>query len=115
VLIEGRGNVGRSRRAFSVRSYVGVRTDRYSYVEHHRATTPTADAGVALEIGAGRTTDVELYDLVRDPYQLESVHRDPRYRGVRRVLAGLTDRLEHCAGPGCVITEAVPAPRRAGG
>ncbi len=115
VLIEGRGNVGRSRRAFSVRSYVGVRTDRYAYVEHRRATTLTEDAGVALEIGAGRTTDVELYDLVRDPYQLESAHSDPRYRGVRRVLAGLTDRLEHCAGADCVIAEAVPAPRRAGG
>ena len=28
--------------------------------------------GIELEIGAGRTTDIELYDLRRDPYQLES-------------------------------------------
>jgi N-acetylglucosamine-6-sulfatase len=111
MLIEGRGNVARARRSFAVRSYVGVRTDRYAYVEHRRASSPTASAGVELEIGAGRTTDVELYDLDRDPYELRSAHRDPSYSGVRRILARLVDRLDRCAGAGCAVEEPVLAPR----
>jgi arylsulfatase A-like enzyme len=112
LLIEGRDNVSRARGAFAVRSYVGVRTKRYAYVEHRRASVPTAAAGAALRIGAGRTTDVELYDLRRDPHELRSAHRDPRYRGARRVLAGLTDRLDGCAGADCDVLESIPAPGR---
>jgi N-acetylglucosamine-6-sulfatase len=111
ILIEGRDNVGRGPGAFSVRSYVGVRTDRYAYIENRRASAPTQAAGANLEIGAGRTTDVELYDLARDPYEMRSLHRDPRYRGIRRVLAGLVDRLDNCSGSGCAVSESVPAPR----
>jgi arylsulfatase A-like enzyme len=110
ILIEGRDNVSRARGGFAVRSYVGVRTDRYAYVENRRASAPSKAAGAALEIGLGRTTDVELYDLLRDPHELKNVERDPRYRRVRSVLAALADRLDQCNGPGCVVTESVPAP-----
>ena len=114
ILIEGRGNVSRGPGGFAVRSYVGVRTDRYAYIEHRRASVPTAAAGTRLEIGAGRMTDVELYDLLRDPHQLASAHASPRYRAVRRELARLVDRLDRCTGPGCLVAEPLPAPRRAG-
>jgi N-acetylglucosamine-6-sulfatase len=62
--------------------FVGVRTDRYVYAEYD---------------GRGR----ELYDLERDPQQLESLHDDPHYADVRAWLAGLLNRLHECAGQDC--------------
>jgi N-acetylglucosamine-6-sulfatase len=62
--------------------FVGVRTPRYVYAEYD-----------------GR--DRELYDLERDPEQLESLHEDPRYADVRARLAGLLHRLRRCAGDDC--------------
>ena len=62
--------------------FVGVRTRRYVYAEYD-----------------GR--DVELYDLERDPQQLESVHEDPRYAEVRARLSALVSRLRECAGEEC--------------
>jgi N-acetylglucosamine-6-sulfatase len=62
--------------------FVGVRTHRYVYAEYD-----------------GR--DVELYDLERDPQQLESVHDDPRYADARIRLSGLLERLRKCAGEDC--------------
>jgi arylsulfatase A-like enzyme len=112
ILIEGRANVERARRGFKARSYVGVRTRRYAYFEHRRAGAPTLGAGIALPIGAGATTDLELYDLTRDPWQLESVHREPSYAAARGVLARLVDRLERCSGPACAVSEPVPGPGR---
>jgi arylsulfatase A-like enzyme len=68
--------------------YQGVRTDRYVYVRYG---------------GGGKYSEgeVEMYDLRRDPYQLESVHDDPEYEPARRALAALTERLGKCEGPGC--------------
>ncbi len=63
-------------------SFVGVRTDRYLYVEY----------------GSG---DLELYDVVADPYQLESRHADASFASVLAGLAGLLDDLESCAGSAC--------------
>jgi len=62
--------------------FVGVRTKRYVYAEYD-----------------GR--DRELYDLKRDPEQLESVHDDPRYADVRSRLAKRLRRLRDCAGADC--------------
>ena len=62
----------------------GVRTDRYAYAER------TA------------TGEVEMYDLRADPYQLESVHDDPRYERARAALAELTEALAECEGAACV-------------
>jgi arylsulfatase A-like enzyme len=110
ILIEGRDNTGRARRGFKVRSYVGVRTGRYAYVEHRRAGFDSRAGGIAAPIGAGRTTDRELYDLRRDPFQLTSRDRDPRYAATRNALAGLLARLERCSGSGCVLAREVPGP-----
>jgi N-acetylglucosamine-6-sulfatase len=112
LLIEGRKNVAKSRRAFKVRSYVGTRTARYAYVEHRRATYRTEPEGRAAPIGAGRVTDVELYDLRRDPDQLASRHRDPAYADVRARLARLTERLEDCAGESCAVADRAGRPAR---
>ncbi len=101
ILIEGRDNVRQSRRAYKARSYVGVRTQRYAYIEHRRAAAGSLAAAIDLSIGAGRTTDTELYDLSRDPFQLESLHRDRPYAEARRSLSALLDELESCAGSGC--------------
>jgi arylsulfatase A-like enzyme len=112
VLLEGRKEGVRARRGLRVRSYVGVRTARYTYVEHRRARVASRAEGIDLEIGAGRTTDIELYDLRRDPYQLVSRHSEAAYAAARRELAGLVDRLEHCAGADCAVTTTVPRPGR---
>jgi N-acetylglucosamine-6-sulfatase len=62
--------------------YAALRTRRYVYVEY--------------ESGAR-----ELYDLERDPHELESRHADPSYAGVRTDLAERLDRLRSCRGATC--------------
>lgn len=63
------------------RTFRGVRTDRYTLV---RWTKPRFR---------------ELYDRHRNPRQLTDVHRDPRYRRIRRHLTALLrDRPEDCRG-----------------
>jgi len=111
VPIEGRDNVSGSRRGYKVRSYVGVRTSRYAYFEYRRANFDSRPAGVGAPIGSGRTTDVELYDLARDPYELANRARDRAYATARRELAALTGQLEACSGANCVVTADVPVPR----
>ncbi|MEA2499370.1 MAG: hypothetical protein QOH26_1775, partial [Actinomycetota bacterium] len=44
------------------------------------------------------------YDLVADPYQLTSLHREPSTKPVRQRLAKLIDRFRDCAGESCVVT-----------
>ena len=43
----------------------------------------------------------ELYDLVADPYQLESQHHNPVFATERRDLAAVLNRLKHCSGERC--------------
>ena len=62
--------------------YDGIRTRRYKYVEYW----------------AG---DRELYDLARDPYELESQHENPAYARVRAALATRLRRLVFCSGRTC--------------
>ncbi len=63
--------------------YRGIRTERYLYVEHKS------------------TGELELYDLRRDPFQLQSLDEYERYDPVRHDLAARLHRLERCAGAGC--------------
>lgn len=65
-----------------VLSYRGVRTRRWLYVEY-------------------RNGERELYDLARDPYELHSIHADPRARRTLRVLHSTLRRLAHCRGRSC--------------
>ena len=89
VPIEGRERVSRSHHGYKVRSYVGVRTARYAYVEYRRASFPTRGAGIRAQLGAGRTTEHELYDLQADPYELENLASTPRYRTIKAKLGGI--------------------------
>jgi len=110
ILIEGRDNTVRARRGFKVRSYVGVRTRRYVYVEYRRAGFEARAEGIAAPIGAGRTVERELYDLRRDPYELRSRDREPRYADARATLAAMLGRLEDCSGARCLLAGRVPGP-----
>jgi N-acetylglucosamine-6-sulfatase len=75
----------------AIPQFDGIRTRRYVYVEYLDG-------------------DRELYDLERDPYELDSRHNDPAYVGVIATLAPALADLRSCAGPGCEKTVTVPAP-----
>ena len=66
----------------TVGEYHAIRTARYLYVEWLNGA-------------------VELYDRARDPGELHSRHRDPRYRRIRRALHRALVRLRNCAGDAC--------------
>ena len=69
--------------ANGVPTYRGIRTYRFLYVEH-------------------RTTgEYELYDLLEDPFQLQSRDGQERYRVVQRELKRRLRALDRCAGPAC--------------
>jgi N-acetylglucosamine-6-sulfatase len=65
------------------RPYLGVRTDRYTYV-------------VWTETG-----DRELYDRREDPHQMSNVADEPHYAAAQRRLADRLATLERCAGRSC--------------
>ena len=67
---------------FIVRGFAAIRTYRYVYAEY-------------------TTGERELYDLERDPHQLQSLHDDPDYAPVRAELARRLQALRVCAGEGC--------------
>jgi N-acetylglucosamine-6-sulfatase len=68
------------------RTYAGIRTHRYVYVEHHKA----ADRGLT-----------ELYDVVADPGELDNLSADPAYEAIRARLAERLAALAVCAGERC--------------
>jgi N-acetylglucosamine-6-sulfatase len=62
--------------------FVAVRTTRYVYAEY-------ADG------------ERELYDLAKDPFELQSRHADPAYAAIRARLARRLAALRSCAGARC--------------
>jgi N-acetylglucosamine-6-sulfatase len=62
--------------------YMAVRTSRYLWIEH----------------GDG---EHEFYDLLRDPFELESRPDDKRYESVRRALGRILPILRTCRGASC--------------
>ena len=67
-------------------TYAAIRNARFKYVEHHAG----ASAGA-----------VELYDLERDPFELQSEHSNPAFAPLRAQLAARLAALRDCAGSGC--------------
>ena len=65
-------------------SFEAIRTERYMYAEHS-------------------TGETELYDLLKDPFELQSRHNAPAYASVKAQLADDLHQLENCAGPSCRI------------
>ncbi len=78
---------------------VGVRTARWTYLEH-------------------ATGERELYDLRVDPFQWVNLVDRPRYAGTVELLAAELDRLRDCRGSACAqplppaLRSSEPAPRR---
>ena len=59
--------------------------------------------------------DRELYDLVKDPDELQSQHANPAYDGIKSALAARLHALVSCAGAACHVRPAVTmATRRHG-
>ncbi len=56
-----------------------------------------------------RTGEEELYNLVKDPYELDNVAGDPDYAAKQAALAAGLDRLRDCAGRDCDVTVGPPA------
>jgi N-acetylglucosamine-6-sulfatase len=79
ILIE-RGPGGNNQQIFTA-----LRTPRYLYAEYSNG-------------------ERELYDLVRDPHQLTSLHADPGHQRLRARLAARLARLRSCAGAVCRST-----------
>jgi arylsulfatase A-like enzyme len=67
------------------RPYMGVRTQRYTYVVYTE------------------TSEEELYDRRADPYALDNVAQNPAYAGVKAHLSALTQRLHVCRGRACRV------------
>ena len=96
-------NAIKSANTASAPAYRSIRTDRYEFTVYANGQT-------------------ELYDMKRDPQQLNSVVRDPRYRYVRRWLFTQLIPLSTCAGEPCRVElgpdppplskKAVPPPKR---
>ena len=63
-------------------SYTGIVTGRYKLVRY-------------------RDYQTELYDLIRDPDELNSLDNNPAYNGVRRYLRRALTAREDCVGPPC--------------
>jgi arylsulfatase A-like enzyme len=63
-------------------SYSAIRSPRYEFVQHANG-------------------EQELYDLVRDPDQLQSLHADPRFARLKADLGARLTRLRACAGDAC--------------
>ena len=82
LLIENGPDAGRKGKGRGGRSFVAIRTTRYLYAEY-------------------ATGEKELYDLVRDPDELQSLHADPAYAPIQADLAQRLARLRSCAGAAC--------------
>jgi arylsulfatase A-like enzyme len=63
-------------------TYSAIRTPRFEFVQHTNG-------------------EQELYDLVRDPQQLQSLHADGRFTGLKSDLAARLGRLRACVGDAC--------------
>ena len=63
-------------------SFEAIRTERYKYAEYS-------------------TGEKELYDLQKDPFELQSRHNDPVYASVEAELAARLHELQNCAGASC--------------
>ncbi len=65
-------------------SFAAIRTERYMYAEHRNGAR-------------------ELYDLLKDPFELRSRHADPAYASTKQQLAGRLHQLRDCAGSSCQL------------
>ena len=60
----------------------GIRTGRFKYIHYS-------------------TGEEELYDLLNDPNELESLHNDPAYADIKAQLITVWQNRRSCAGDDC--------------
>ena len=96
--------------AFAAPSWLGVRTSHYVYIEYYRAEVGSLDQGFGLPIGSGSLTDTELYDLDRDPHELQNRAPDIAYAQTKAALAEALASLRFCSGAGCDLDVTPPPP-----
>jgi arylsulfatase A-like enzyme len=112
IVIEGKRPPRAHQGGAVARSFLGLRTRRYAYVERYELRLPTVAEGLDELIGAGEVVDRELYDLRRDPYQLTSQDRGREYAAPRRALATALDGLRSCSGEACLVDLDLPRPTK---
>jgi hypothetical protein len=84
-LLRGRGVLIRTfDNPRGVPGYQSIRTERYRY-----EVSATGLAG--------------LYDLKRDPWELDSKHDDPEYDAIKAILGRKLAQLADCKGRGCRV------------
>lgn len=74
-------------------AYDGVRTSEWVYIAYE-------------------TAEEELYDIILDPFQLDSCHADPAYNSSKNTLRDILENLIDCFGVGCVATNSFPLSKR---
>jgi arylsulfatase A-like enzyme len=81
-IAQGRALLVMNRIYYEQPSFRAIRTQRYMYAEH----------------GTGER---ELYDLLKDPFELQSRHNAPAYASIESALATRLHQLQNCAGSSC--------------
>ena len=76
----------------------GLEQGRELLIEQHNLIAIRTESHIYAEHSTGER---ELYDLVEDPFELQSLHEDPAYAPVRAQLAARLRELKGCAGPTC--------------
>ncbi|CAN5154233.1 sulfatase [soil metagenome] len=110
VLIEGRYDTSEEDGQFVVASYEGVRTERYELIRKYETTVPIFAEGAEVPLGSGDVVGTELYDMKRDPFQLESVAGTKAYADVEAALIETLAKLAECEGRSCRVRANPAAP-----
>jgi hypothetical protein len=87
-----------------------VRTARYLLIRKYIEEVASFEAGAEAGFGGGELIGTELYDLDRDPYELESVAGDPAYAKIEALLGEALDSLAECEGNACELEVHLPEP-----
>lgn len=112
LLIEGRSNGVKTSSGAQVASYQGVRSRRYMYSEYYLQPVESVASGLDTAPGTGELLFTELYDLERDPFQLENVADSERYERAKAVLDASLRVLSDCKGRSCLLRRIVPGPAK---
>ena len=75
--------------------------DRDILLETERSAAVRTPDWMYAEHRTKHGTELELYDMRADPYQLNSLHDDERYLRTREDLARRLDELRECSGAAC--------------
>jgi arylsulfatase A-like enzyme len=76
----------------------GLEQGRELLIEQHNLIAIRTESHIYAEHSTGER---ELYDLVEDPFELQSLHEDLAYAPVQAQLAARLRELKGCAGPTC--------------